>query len=149
MAIAEKKIGQVITKDFYQKALSPVVTVPEKLIHTDVEQTESEFPEGRPTFFIVDLPIKSMSMTVGTLYPGQKSGKHRHSYESVMFIVEGEGYTMIEETRVNWKAGDALYVPVWSWHYNVNTGDRSARYVSCDNAPQLHGVGLAMFEPAG
>ncbi len=142
--------GEIITKEFYQKAESPIVIIPEKLIHKNVEQANAEFPLGnKPVFFIVDLPGKSMSMTVGSLDPNKISGKHRHSYETIMYIIEGEGYTMIEDKRVDWEKGDAIYVPVWTWHYNVNTSTEiTAKYVSCDNAPQLHSLGVAMFEPA-
>ncbi|MDN5287117.1 MAG: cupin protein [Mucilaginibacter sp.] len=144
------KKGKIITRDFYQKATSPVVIIPENLVHHDVEQENADFTEmARPPFFIADLPSKTMSVTIGTLHPEQQSGKHRHSYEAIMYIIEGEGFTMIEDMKVNWKAGDAVYVPVWSWHYNVNTNKTNrAKYVSCDNAPQLHAVGLALFEPA-
>lgn len=56
---------------------------------------------------------------------------------------------MIEDRRVDRKAGDAVYVPVWSWHYHVNPDNkRIARYVSCDNAPMLHAAGVALFGPA-
>jgi quercetin dioxygenase-like cupin family protein len=139
------------TKDFYQIAAKPVVIIPKNLVQRNVEQNDLKSPDsGKPLFFIVDLPCKTMCMTVGNLQPGKKSGKHRHSYESVMYITEGEGYTMIEDKRVDWKAGDAVYFPVWAWHYNVNTSlSKNAKYVSCDNAPQLHSSGVAMFEPAG
>ncbi|MBB6107756.1 gentisate 1,2-dioxygenase [Mucilaginibacter lappiensis] len=142
--------GKITTRDFYQKATSPVVTIPENLIHHDVEQKDADFTEiARPPFFIADLPSKTMAVTVGTLQPAQQSGRHRHSYETIMYIIAGEGFTMIEDVKVDWKAGDAVYVPVWSWHYNVNTNQiNMAKYVSCDNAPLLHAVGLAMFEPA-
>jgi quercetin dioxygenase-like cupin family protein len=144
-----KKIGQLITPAFYQKAASPVLVLPEQLVHHDVEQADADFASGRPAFFTVDLPAKTMSMTVGTLQPGQQSGQHRHSYETIMYITSGRGYTMIEGRRVDWQAGDALYVPVWAWHHNVNlSSEEVARYVSCDNAPQLHHAGVAMFEPA-
>lgn len=138
-----------LTRNFYQRAESPVVLLPTQLVHHDVEQVETEFPAGRPTFFIVDVPAKTMCMTIGTLQPGQESGRHRHSYETIMYITEGQGYTMVENRRVDWQAGDAVYVPVWAWHHNVNLSqDAVARYVSCDNAPQLHHAGVAMFEPA-
>ena len=40
-----------------------------------------------------------------------------------MYIAEGEGHTLIEDRKIEWKKGDAIYVPVWTWHYNVNTSD--------------------------
>ncbi len=127
-----------------------MVVLPEKLIHHNVTRIGEAFSsETKPPFFVVDLPTRSLSMTIGRLLPGEASGKHRHSYESVMYITEGEGYTMIEAERVAWKAGDAIYIPVWAWHYNVNTSsEHPAGYVSCDNAPQLHQAGVAMFEQA-
>lgn len=141
--------GKIVTKDFYQKAAFPTLVIPEKLLHQNVEQSNAEFSDnGMQPFFIVDLPTKTMSMTIGTLQPKVKSGKHRHSYETVMYIIEGEGYTIIEERKIEWKKGDAVYFPVWTWHYNVNTSESVvAKYVSCDNAPHLHSIGLAMFEP--
>ncbi len=144
-----KPLGKTITKDFYQRAASPVITFPEQLVHADVEQVAADFsPGSRPLFFLVDLPARTMAMTVGMLQPAQHSTPHRHSYESLMYITEGEGYTMLEDRHVDWRAGDAIYVPVWTWHHNVNTSATNpAKYVSCDNAPLLHQLGLAMFEP--
>lgn len=135
------------TKDFYKRSLSPKVHIPKKLVHNNVEKLKEGFTK-KPPFFVVDLPARALSMTVGKILPGEESGKHRHSYETIMFITEGEGYSMIEDVKVNWKAGDAVYFPVWARHYNVNSSNTEvAKYVSCDNAPQLHAFGLAMFEP--
>ena len=150
MVTNETKQGKIIAKGFYQKATSPAIEIPEQLLHQNVEQENAVFDNNtKPPFFIVDLPSKTLSMTIGSLLPGAKSGKHRHSYETIMFITNGEGYTMIEDRKIEWKKGDAIFVPVWAWHYNVNTSEtETAKYVSCDNAPMLHNVGLAMFEPA-
>ena len=150
MSTKETVVEPSAPKAFYQKASSPVVVLPEKLIHHDVTRVGEASPSGtKPPFFVVDLPTRSLSMTIGLLLPGEVTGKHRHSYESVMYITQGEGYTMIEEERVAWKAGDAIYIPVWTWHYNVNTSSQHpAGYVSCDNAPQMHQAGVALFEQA-
>ena len=150
MSTTENKLEPAAPKAFYQKVSSPVVVLPEKLIHPNVTRAGEAFsPGAKPPFFVVDLPTRSLSMIIGQLLPGEVSGRHRHSYESVMYITEGEGYTMIEGERVAWKAGDAIYIPVWAWHYNVNTSNQHrAGYVSCDNAPQLHQAGVALFEQA-
>lgn len=39
-----------------QKAASPVVILPEHLVHTDVEQAGAQFPYGRPTFLSSTFP---------------------------------------------------------------------------------------------
>ncbi len=115
MLTPEKRSELPALKAFYKKASSSVVVLPEKLIHHNVIRAGEAFMAGtKPSFLVVDLPTRSLSMTIGRLLPGEVSGKHRHSYESVIYITEGEGYTLIEEERVEWKAGDAIYIPGWT-----------------------------------
>lgn len=50
--------------------------------------------------------------TIGTLFaeipPGKRSGAHRHSYEETEYVISGNGYTIVEDQRVDWKEGDTL-----------------------------------------
>ena len=34
------------------------------------------------------------------------------SYETIIYVLEGEGYTLIEDEHVEWAMGDAVYIPV-------------------------------------
>lgn len=89
-------------------------------------------------------------MTIGGLLPGQLTNKHRHTYETVLFVIEGEGYTEIEDEKVEWQAGDAVYIPVWAWHRHQNKSDKNpAKYIACENAPQLQHLGVALREEEG
>jgi quercetin dioxygenase-like cupin family protein len=131
--------------DFDKTPPRPRVVMPEKVIHRQVESEgeRSEYSKERkhPVFF-VDLPTKCISMTIGHLGPGQSSNRHRHTYETVLYVLEGEGYSEIHGQRVDWKAGDALYIPVWAWHNHVNTSTTGiARYLACENAPILQNLG--------
>ena len=50
------------------------------------------------------------------------SGRHKH-LEAVVYAVAGEGYTDMQGQRVQWEAGDVLYVPPAMWeheHWNDN-----------------------------
>jgi len=40
------------------------------------------------------------------------SGKHRHQGGLVIFILEGEGYSVVEGERHDWEAGDLLLLPL-------------------------------------
>jgi hypothetical protein len=40
------------------------------------------------------------------------SGKHRHQGGLVIYILEGEGYTIVDGERHDWEAGDLLLLPV-------------------------------------
>lgn len=52
--------------------------------------------------------------------PYHHSGRHKH-LEAVVYAVEGEGYTEMEDAMVPWSAGDVLYVPPAMWeHEHVN-----------------------------
>lgn len=130
--------------DFDRTPSRPRVVMPDKLAHPNVESAgeHGEYSNVRkhPVFF-VDLPSHAISMTIGWLDPGQSSNRHRHTYETMLYVLEGEGYSYIGGKRVDWKAGDAVYIPVWAWHNHVNTGEGRARYLACENAPMLQNMG--------
>jgi quercetin dioxygenase-like cupin family protein len=71
------------------------------------------------------------------LKPGERSGKHRHMWEEVLFVVEGSGYDLHwdlkfdcldafewdwnpEPQRFAWQRGDFIYVPPFTIHQHVN-----------------------------
>ena len=98
---------------------------------------------------VVDLPSRVISMTIGGLEPGQSTNRHRHTYETILYVLEGQGCSLIEDTRVDWEAGDAVYVPVWAWHQHINLSEKNpCRYVAAENAPQLQNLGVALREEA-
>jgi quercetin dioxygenase-like cupin family protein len=137
--------------DFHKTFARPVAIIPDKLIHRHVEGAgeHNKFSTERkhPVYF-VDLPTRVLSMTIGGLLPGQVTNTHRHSYETVLYVVEG--YTIIEDQRIEWKAGDAVYIPVWAWHNHGNLSNtQPAKYIACENAPMLQDLGIALREEVG
>jgi len=141
------------SKDFHQTFASPVYVKPSHLIHKNVEDAgvHNQFSTERkhPVFF-VDLPSKNVSMTIGGLLPNQLTNRHRHTYETVLYVIEGSGWTEVEDERVYWEAGDAVYIPSWAWHRHQNLSDSvSAKYLACENAPQLQNLGVALREEEG
>ncbi|GGF07448.1 Cupin domain-containing protein [Chishuiella changwenlii] len=147
----EKK--QFSSKDFHQTFARPSFVKTSHVIHKNVENAgeHNQFSEERkhPVFF-VDLPSKNVSMTIGGLLPGQKTHKHRHTYETILYVLEGKGSTLVEDEIVEWEAGDAVYIPSWAWHQHQNLSDsESAKYIACENAPQLQNLGVALREEEG
>lgn len=140
------------SKDFGRTAPVLTVDLPARLIHRDVESTSHATTfsaERKHPVFIVDLPSRTISMTIGGLEPGQTASKHRHTYETILYVLEGEGFTVIEDQRVDWKAGDAVYIPVWAWHQHTNrSATNRCRYVACENAPLMQNLGAAQREEA-
>jgi len=98
---------------------------------------------------VVDLPSKSMSMTLGGITPDGSTGKHRHNYETLIYVIQGHGFTQIDDTKVEWSAGDAVYIPVWSWHQHFNASSfDECLYIACENAPLLLSLGVALRQEA-
>ena len=68
--------------------------------------------------------------------PFERSGKHRHMWEEVIFVVEGSGHDLhwdlkfdclekfewewaAEPKRFEWKRGDFIYIPPFTNHQHV------------------------------
>src|SRR5918912_1646162 len=83
------------------------------------------------------------------LDPGARTTPHRHSWDAMLFIVEGSGWSEIGGRRVEWKPWDALHLPPWTWHRHGNDGDKTARYVSFSSEPLLTSLNMALLEEAG
>ncbi len=60
---------------------------------------------------------------------GTNSGKHAHM-EALLYTLEGEGYSVVENERMNWKAGTLVHVPgPQTIHQHFNTGTVDARHI--------------------
>jgi gentisate 1,2-dioxygenase len=113
-------------------------------IHRQIEnfQDEQFSKERQHPCYIAKLPSHTASMNVGVVVAGGTSGNHRHYYESLIYIIKGNGYSVVEGNKVEWEAGDIIYAPPWSWHQHFNTDpDNEVRYVAYTNAPLLQNVG--------
>ncbi len=113
-------------------------------IHRQLEKSPDEqfSKERQHPCYIAKLPSHSISMNVGIVVAGGTSGNHRHYYESLIYIISGKGYSVVEDNKVEWESGDLIYAPPWSWHQHFNTDpDNEARYVAFTNAPLLQNVG--------
>ncbi len=67
----------------------------------------------------------------GVMYdmPGTHSGKHAHM-EALLYTLEGEGYSVVEGERTEWKAGTLTHVPgPQTIHQHFNTGKSEARHL--------------------
>ena len=84
------------------------------------------------------------------LKPGEKSGKHRHMWEEVIFVVEGSGYDLHwdmkfdcldafqwewapEPKAYGWKRGDYIYVPPFTIHQHIAGDSEDVRLIVMSN----------------
>ena len=82
------------------------------------------------------------------LKAGERSGKHRHMWEEVIFVVEGSGYDLHWDMKFDcldafkwewaevpkkfeWKEGDYIYIPPFTTHQHFATAE--ARLIMMSN----------------
>jgi quercetin dioxygenase-like cupin family protein len=78
---------------------------------------------------------------IAEIPPGCHTGKHKHGEESI-HIVEGSGFSIINNIRYDWIKGSTLVVPFGAEHQHFNTGDTTARYFSAMCVHLEHFCGL-------
>ena len=94
--------------------------------------------------------------------PGGASGIHRHMWEEIIFVMDGEGYDLhwdmsyecaeeyhwsweAEPKKYTWKRGDFIFIPPYSNHQHFATGDKEARLIVISNRI-IKKMGMDWFE---
>ena len=65
-----------------------------------------------------------------------QSGKHRHQGGLVIYVIEGKGWSIVDDERVDWEAGDLLLLPikkggVTHQHFNAEPG-KDCHWIALD-----------------
>jgi gentisate 1,2-dioxygenase len=96
-----------------------------------------------------DRPTRCLDALVHEVDPGTTTTIHRHSWDAILFMVEGNGWTEVDGVRYDWKAWDAIHLPAWSWHRHGNDGGKPARFMSYSSEPTLSTLGMSVIEDRG
>lgn len=96
-----------------------------------------------------DRPTRTMDALVHELDPGAVTTVHRHSWDAMVLVVGGSGWTEIDGQRIDWGPGDSLHIPSWAWHRSGNDGAGVARYLTFSSEPMLSTMGMSILEDAG
>ena len=96
-----------------------------------------------------DRPTRTMDALAHEFDPGTTTTVHRHSWDAMVFVVGGWGWTEIDGERLSWGPGDSLHIPAWAWHRSGNDGAATARYLTFSSEPMLDTMGLSILEDAG
>jgi len=98
-----------------------------------------------------DRPTKNLDATIHELPAGLESTTiHRHSWDAIMFIESGSGWTEIDGVRIEWQPWDTVHLPSWAWHRHGNlNADTPAVYHTWSVQPMLEQFGVALLEEGG
>lgn len=103
-----------------------------------VEADQEALPAGDRRFKLLVDPRRgchNVTQFVGFIPPG-RAPFHTHTYEEVIYIVEGEGIAHVEDRDLPVRAGSSVYLPPLLEHCIENTGSGPIRL-------------LGVFCPAG
>lgn len=96
-----------------------------------------------------DQPTRSMDALVHEIDPGVTSTIHRHSWDAMVFVVAGNGWTEIDGQRIEWGPGDSLHLPAWAWHRSGNDSSAPTRYMTFSSEPMLATMGMSVIDDRG
>lgn len=124
----------------------------EKLFASVRDVTLLEIPERGHTGTLLVSPeigfaIRGLRAHLNEIPPNGKTGTHRHTAEALIYIVEGRGYSMVGERKVEWSAGDILCIPGLEWHRHENLDpEKRCRFLAITNGPLMESLGIARIE---
>lgn len=68
----------------------------------------------KPSKYLPGMPVQSAldGWSVFIQQIKNHSGKHRHQGGLVIYIIEGEGHSIVEGERLDWRGGDLMLLPI-------------------------------------
>jgi hypothetical protein len=129
--------------DIYEQSMQYQLAIRERSLNAPVvlkgsERPFQQFRQGLAQYFLCrDVPsmntaLKDWSVFVHDIR--RHSGKHRHQGGIALFVLEGEGYTVVDGERIDWEAGDLILLPAKPGgcehqHFNRRPGE-SAKWIA-------------------
>ncbi len=102
---------------------------------------------GAGTAIIGEGRLRQVDTTLVEIPPGGALAPHRHLAEEMIYIVSGNGYSLMwnrtegKKERYEWAEGDLLSPALNSWHQHFNgSSDTPARYLSITTTPLTENV---------
>lgn len=115
-----------------------VINLKQNLPKTNLDFSTRRIGEGQ---------LQQMEVTFIEIQPRGQVAAHKHLAEEMIYIVSGEGYTLMwsqegdKRERYNWTKGDMLSPGLNVWHQHVNTSpDTTTQYLSLTSAPLTYNL---------
>lgn len=95
--------------------------------------------------------VTAGEVMLGEIPKSWHTGKHSHGEEAI-FIVDGEGFSVIDRKRYDWDKGSCVFIPFGVAHQHFNSGNNPIRYLSATSLSLERFAGYArvmQYEEAG
>ncbi len=87
--------------------------------------------------------MQTIGASMQLLRPGEHTKAHRHTGSFVYHVAKGQGYSVIDGQRLDWRERDIFVVPSWSVHEHANLADRDdACLFTFNDLPVMQALGL-------
>ncbi|WP_018699223.1 cupin domain-containing protein [Amorphus coralli] len=94
--------------------------------------------------------MQTIGASMQLLRPGERTKAHRHTGSFLYHCAKGEGYSIINGKRFEWKEHDIFCVPSWAWHEHGNMSDSDDACLFCFNdLPVMEKLGFWREEAFG
>lgn len=91
---------------------------------------------------------KSSQLVAMTLAPGEEIGLETHSVDQFIYVVKGEGSSVIGKEAAVFEEGDAICIPAGELHNVVNTDDKPMKLFTIYSPPQHPANLIQQTKPA-
>jgi len=127
-ALQGRKLQGVMSRIQARRSLAPQFPDPSMLRFSGDQRgvvlydNENERQNIKVTVERIPFKSESIDTRVVRIPSGKCSERHKHAHEMILQIVEGQGRIEVNESTVEIKAGDTVFVPRWSLHQTQSTG---------------------------
>lgn len=94
--------------------------------------------------------MQTIGASMQLLRPGERTKAHRQTGSFVYQCAKGQGWSVINGRRFDWRERDIFVVPAWMYHEHANASDtEDACLFSFHDLPVMHALGLYREEALG
>ena len=87
---------------------------------TEISATEADSCDGLTLEFVNPIngvtTLPTMQCRMHRLIAGSQLGRHRHTWNTVVHVISGQGRTVAGEKTLSWGPHDTFSLPSWTWH---------------------------------
>lgn len=83
-------------------------------------------------FAVTRLQVSSQVLDprINVIAAGKNTENHAHAHETIIYILNGSGEFVVDETKKTFAEGDIIFVPRWSQHQTFNTGSTELKFLA-------------------
>jgi mannose-6-phosphate isomerase-like protein (cupin superfamily) len=79
---------------------------------------------------------QNSQLVVMTLLPGEEIGLETHSVDQFIYVLKGEGSSVIGKDEAEFEEGDAICISAGTLHNVINTDDKPMKLFTIYSPPQ-------------